>query len=129
MPNKTFSWHPAEMPLINSDGSTPYNAPDFPLPYDKARFVGEPLVMVVAETVAAAKDGAEQVVIDFEPLPCVTYAPDAAKQGSPVLYDEHGSNVRIDARVGDGEATAASFARASISRASGPGCRASPALR
>src|SRR3569832_1565530 len=26
VPNKTFSWHPAEMPLINSDGSAPYNA-------------------------------------------------------------------------------------------------------
>lgn len=112
VPNKTFSWHPAEMPLINSDGSAPYNAPDFPLPCDKARFVGEPLVMVVAETLAAAKDGVEQVVIDFEPLPCVTYAPDAAKRESPILYDEHGSNICIDAKVGDGEATAKAFARA-----------------
>src|SRR5262249_38097837 len=80
--------------------------------YDKARFVGEPLVMVVAETVAAAKDAAEHVVIEFEPLPCVTFAPDAAKQDSPVLYDEHGSNICIDAMVGDGDATAAAFARA-----------------
>ena len=52
-----------------------------------------------------------------------------SQAGLPGVYDEHGSNVCIDARVGDGEATAASFARASISRASGPGCRASPALR
>ena len=41
IPNKTFSWHPAEIPLINTDGSPPFNAPDFPLPHDKARFVGE----------------------------------------------------------------------------------------
>ena len=62
IPNKTFSWHPAEIPLINTDGSPPFNAPDFPLPLDKARFVGEAVAMVVAETVGAAKDGAEQVV-------------------------------------------------------------------
>ena len=65
--------------------------------------------MVVAETVAAAKDGAEQVVIDFEPLPCVTFAPRRSEAGRPGAHDEHGSNVCIDATVGDGEATAASF--------------------
>ena len=112
VPNKTFSWHPAEMPLVNSDGSAPFSAPDFPLPYDKARFVGEPLVMVVGETLAAAKDGAEQVAIDYEPLPCVTFAPDAAKSDAPVLYDGHDSNVCIDAMVGDGPATEDAFARA-----------------
>ena len=112
VPNKTFSWHPAEMPLINTDGSQPFNAPDFPLPYDKARFTGEPLVMVVGETVAAAKDGAEQVVIDYEPLPCTIFAPDAAKAGAPLLHEDHGSNVCIDALVGDHAATEAAFARA-----------------
>jgi carbon-monoxide dehydrogenase large subunit len=112
-PIKTFSWHPAEMPLINTDGSPPFTAPDFPLPNDKARFVGEALAIVVAETIAAAKDGAEQVVVDYEPLPCVTFAPDASKPGAPLLHERHGSNVCIDAMVGDGEATAAAFARAS----------------
>jgi carbon-monoxide dehydrogenase large subunit len=111
-PIKTFSWHPAEIPLINTDGSPPFTAPDFPLPYDKARFAGEALVIVVANTVAAAKDGAEQVVIDYEPLPCVTFAPDATKSGSPLLHESHGSNVCIDALVGDGAATAAAFAGA-----------------
>ena len=111
-PIKTFSWHPAEIPLHNTDGSPPFTAPDFPLPHDKARFVGEALAIVVAETVAAAKDGAEQVAIDYEPLPCVTFAPDAAKPGAPLLHEHHGSNVCIDALVGDGEATEAAFARA-----------------
>ena len=36
VPNKTFSWHPAEIALINTDGTPPFNAPDFPLPFDKA---------------------------------------------------------------------------------------------
>ena len=111
VPNKTFSWHPAEIPLINTDGSPPYSAPDFPLPTDKARFVGEPLAMVIGETVAAAKDGAERVVIDYEPLRPITFAVDAAKPDAPRLHDDH-SNVCIDAEVGNAEATKAAFARA-----------------
>jgi carbon-monoxide dehydrogenase large subunit len=112
-PVKTFSWHPAEMPLVNTDGSQPFTAPDFPLPSDKARFVGEALAIVVGETVAAAKDGAEQVAVDYEPLACVTFAPDAAQHGAPLLHEHHGSNVCIDALTGDGDATAAAFGRAS----------------
>ena len=65
IPIKTLSWHPAEIPLINTDGSPAFTAPDFPLPHDKARFVGEALAIVVGETVAAAKDGAERVAIDY----------------------------------------------------------------
>jgi aerobic carbon-monoxide dehydrogenase large subunit len=112
VPNKTFSWHPAEIPLINTDGSPPFNAPDYPLPADKARFVGEPIAMVVAETIVAAKDGAERVVVDYEPLDCVTRAVDAVEPGAPLLHEHHGSNVCIDAGVGNAEATAAAFARA-----------------
>ena len=112
-PIKTFSWHPAEIPLINTDGSPAFVAPDFPLPHDKARFVGEAIAIVVAETVGAAKDGAEQVIVEYQPLPCVTFAPDASRPGAPLLHEHHGSNVCIDALVGDGAATETAFARAS----------------
>jgi aerobic carbon-monoxide dehydrogenase large subunit len=112
IPHKTFSWHPAEIPLINTDGSPAFNAQDFPLPDDKARFVGEAIAMVVAETLAAAKDGAERVVVDYEALPCVTYAPAAAAPGAPLLHEHHGSNVCIDAGVGNAAATAEAFAGA-----------------
>ncbi len=112
VPNKTFSWHPAEVPLINTDGTPAYNAPDFPLPHDKARFVGEAVAMVVAETMTAAKDGAERVAVAYQPLPCVTSAVEAAGLGAPRLHDDHGSNVCIDAGVGDAAATQAAFARA-----------------
>ncbi|HEY4859161.1 MAG TPA: hypothetical protein VII14_04375 [Xanthobacteraceae bacterium] len=67
-PIKTFSFHPAEVPLINTDGSPPFIAPDFPLPQDKVRFAGEAVAIVVAETLAAAKDGGERVVIDYVSL-------------------------------------------------------------
>ena len=47
---------------------TPYA----PLPGDRARFVGAPVAMVLAETLAAAKDAAELVEVDYAPLPAVT---------------------------------------------------------
>ena len=112
VPNKTFSWHPAEIPLINTDGSPPFNAPDFPLPHDKVRFVGEAVAIVVAESVEAAKDGAEQLVVDYDPLPSVTFAPKAADRDAQLLHESHGSNVCIDAYVGHAEDTEVAFARA-----------------
>jgi aerobic carbon-monoxide dehydrogenase large subunit len=111
IPNKMFSWHPAEVPLKNTDGSPPYHAPDYPLPADKVLFVGEAVAMVVAETVAAAKDGAECVVVDYEPLPCITRAVDAVEPSAPRLRADH-TNVCIDAQLGDATTTAAAFARA-----------------
>ncbi len=72
IPHTPFSTHPAEIVLHNQDGSPAFVAPHWPLPSDKARFVGEAVAMVVATTVAAAKDAAELVAIDYEPLPAVT---------------------------------------------------------
>jgi aerobic carbon-monoxide dehydrogenase large subunit len=109
IPNKTFSLHPAEMPLVNSNGTPAFNVPDYPLPADKARFVGEAIVMVIAESIAAAKDGAECVVIDYEPLECVTFTVDAADLGAPRVRDENTSNICIDAQVGEAAPTAAAF--------------------
>ena len=66
--------------------------------------------MVVAESIAAAKDAAERVTVDYEPLEAVTETP-GATQSNVRLYD-HTANVCIDADVGDVEATKAAFARA-----------------
>src|SRR4051812_32569359 len=52
-------------------GFQPIMTLDYPMPHDKARFVGEPVAMVVAETVDQAKDSAEQLEIAYEPLPAV----------------------------------------------------------
>ena len=67
--------------------------------------------MVVAETAHAAKDAAERVVVDYEPLGCVTAAPAAIEASAPLLYDEF-ANLCIDADAGDVAATAAAFAQA-----------------
>jgi len=97
--------------LVNRDGPlTP--TPQYPLAVDKVRHVGEAVVLVVAETLAIAKDAAEQVEIDYEVLPPAIVTAEAAKPEAPKLWDEARSNVFLDSEVGDKEATDKAFAGA-----------------
>src|SRR6516162_3497151 len=93
-------------------GGLPIATRHYPLPADRARFVGEPVALVVAETIDAAKDATELVEITWEPLPVVVRAADAVAPGAPTLWDEAPDNVCIDIEVGDAVATAAAFERA-----------------
>jgi carbon-monoxide dehydrogenase large subunit len=112
IPHKVWSQHPAEIALRTSHGTDVFTAPHYPLPTDKARFVGEAVAMVVAETVNAAKDGAEQVEVDYEVLPAVVETVAAARQDAPRVHDAARSNVCFDADLGNAGATDAAFARA-----------------
>ena len=93
-------------------GGPPIATRHYPLPADKVRFVGEPVALVVAETIAAAKDAAELLEINYEPMPAVVRAKDAVAPDAPILWDEVPDNVCIDIEVGDASATAAAFAGA-----------------
>ena len=97
--------------LHNRDGSPVPAAPHYVLPTDRVRHVGTAVAFVIAETIAAAKDAAEKVVVDYEPLPVVTEGSASAESDAPRLYDDL-PNVMIDAEVGDAEATAEAFKRA-----------------
>ena len=111
IPHSTALSSPPDIALKNRDGSPLPMTPHAPLPADCARFVGEAVAMVVAETVHAAMDGAECVKVDYDVLPCVTGALTAAKAGAPTLHDGY-ANVCIDADAGDLAATEQAFARA-----------------
>ncbi|WP_018505473.1 xanthine dehydrogenase family protein molybdopterin-binding subunit [Parafrankia discariae] len=65
------------------------------LPTDKARFVGDPLVMVVAASRYLAEDACELVDIDYEPLPAVTGYETALDPASPAVFDELGDNIVV----------------------------------
>lgn len=58
-----------------------------------ARFAGEPMAVVVAETEAQAADAAEVVIPDLEPLSAVIDPEDALRPGAPILFPDHGSNL------------------------------------
>jgi aerobic carbon-monoxide dehydrogenase large subunit len=102
--------NPHEVPLKSRDGSPFFIAPHAPLPTDRARFVGEPVAMVLADTPAAARDGAELVRVDWQPLPATVAT--AAAVGGPPVWGERASNLCVDSQAGDADATEAAFARA-----------------
>jgi len=99
-------------PLKSRDGSPLLQTNRQALATDKVRFVGDPVAFVVAETLAQARDAAEAVALDIEPLPAVTSAKEAAKPGAPQLYDHIPNNVALDYHYGDTAAVEAAFAGA-----------------
>ena len=66
-----------------------------PLAGERVRFVGEPVALVVAETLAAAQDAADEVMVDYEPLPVSLDAEAAVASGEAVLFPERGSDSMV----------------------------------
>src|SRR5262245_21071586 len=80
---------------------------------DKVRFVGDRVAFVVAETPAQARDAAELIEIDYEPLPAVVNLEDAAKDGAPKVWEDNAQgNVGFRLMFGNKDATDAAFAKA-----------------
>src|SRR5215475_11795238 len=80
---------------------------------DKVRFVGDRVAFVVAETVAQARDAAELIEIDYEPLPAVVELEDAAKDGAVKVWEDAPlGNIAFRLMFGNQEATDAAFAKA-----------------
>jgi aerobic carbon-monoxide dehydrogenase large subunit len=103
---------PPDVALGKRDASDKFLSPHRVLPNDKARFAGEAVAMVVADSLAAARDAAERVAVNFEPLPAVTESIKAIAADAPLVWDEARSNVCVDAEVGDAAATARAFEKA-----------------
>ncbi len=100
------------VPFNNRDGSPMKKPLREALAVGKVRYVGDPVAFVVAESVNAAKDAAEAVVVDIEALPSVTTAEGSAKSGAPQIYDDVPGNVALDYHYGDAEVVNAAFAKA-----------------
>ena len=67
--------------------------PEHPMAIDRACWVGEPVVAVVATSRAAAEDGAELVEVDYDPLPVVADMMSALDKDTPVLHADLGDNL------------------------------------
>jgi carbon-monoxide dehydrogenase large subunit len=104
--------NPHEVPLRSRDGAPFFVAPHAPLPVDRARFVGEPVAMVVADRAAAARDAAERVRVDWRPVPAAVTSLEAIADAAPSVWDECASNLCVDSLAGDAAATDAAFAHA-----------------
>jgi carbon-monoxide dehydrogenase large subunit len=112
IPHSPVPANPHEVPLRNRDGSGFFIAPHPVLAVDVVRYVGEPIAIIVAETLASAMDAAERVEVVYEPVAAVARSRDALSPGAPLVWEQHGSNRCVDSEAGDKEATEAAFARA-----------------
>ena len=104
--------HKCALDFKQRDGSPMRKPVRKSLASDKVRFVGDPVACVVAETYVQAKDAAEALEVEVEPLPAVTLPSEAAKPGAPQLYDDVPGNVCLDFLFGEPEKVAAAFAQA-----------------
>src|SRR5436853_272943 len=78
----------------------------------KVRYVGEPLALIIAESRDQALDAAEQVAVDYVPLPAVTTGAAARAPSAPLLSLEVPGNLCFEWHAGDHDAVARAFARA-----------------
>jgi len=76
------------------------------------RHVGQPVAFVVAESLAAARDAAELIEVDYDPLPAVSATADAMAEGAPQVHPEAPGNLCLDYVHGDEAKVATAFAAA-----------------
>ena len=79
------------------------------LVHDRVRYVGDPVAFVVAETLYQARDAAERIRIDYEPLPAVIATGAAAQPGAPLVWDGAPNNIWFAMDRGDKAKTDAAF--------------------
>ena len=103
---------PCKVPIKNRDGSKSV-MPPYPLLVDgTARHVGDAVALVVAETLAQARDAAELIEIDWSPLPAAADTGSAGDAGAPQVWPQAKNNQVFDWELGDAKATEAAFAKA-----------------
>jgi len=98
------------LPRKRPDGSPMFAPPHRGLAVDRVRYVGDPVTVVIAETLAQAEDAADLIRIDYEPLPSVTSTAEAI--GAAPVWDECPDNVSNVFTAGDKSATDAAFTSA-----------------
>jgi carbon-monoxide dehydrogenase large subunit len=99
--------------LVHSKDGSPMVEPPHPvLAVDTARYVGDHVAVVIAETRAQARDAADLVEVEYEPLPAVVDTAAALKSGQPQVWDQAPNNVCFDWHLGDKAAVDAAFAKA-----------------
>ncbi|MDI9330500.1 MAG: xanthine dehydrogenase family protein molybdopterin-binding subunit [Alphaproteobacteria bacterium] len=103
------------MPLVILKGSNGQNMHCSGMPLlaeHEVRHVGEPVALVVAETLEQAMNGAEAVVIDYDPLPCVTDLRAAVAADAPQVQSVAPGNIAMDWSLGETAELQAAFAQA-----------------
>ena len=103
---------PPGPPTKNSEGVPAYSTPRGALASGKVLHVGDLVAFVVAETLTQAKDAAELIEVDYEPLPAHTDTASAMQKNA--LWEARPNNVALVHEEGDKAKTDAAFAKAAV---------------
>jgi len=104
---------PSKSATRNSIDGTPFREPPrHCLAIDRVRYVGEPVALVVAETLSAARQAMEMISVDYEPLDPVTDPVKALEHGAPQIWQDIPGNLCLDFELGDRDGTEKAFANA-----------------
>ncbi len=103
---------PCQQTTLNSDGSLTPLKPYPVMAAGEVHHVGDIVAMIVAESIVAARDGAEALAIDWESLPAVADTREALRPGAAQVFAGAPGNVAFDAHIGDKGGTDAIFASA-----------------
>jgi len=99
-------------PVENRNGAPLFVPPRRAMATNVARYAGETVAVVIAETAAQAADASELLSIEYQELPCVTQTNKALDPDAPVIWDGTDSNIALDWETGDRTATDTAFAAA-----------------
>ncbi len=95
--------------ITSKDGSQMKMAPHPAIAHAKANYVGDPVAVVVAETLPQAKDAAEKVKVDYDLLPALCDPAKAQDQGAPQIHEVAPRNTIYQWHLGDAKAVEAAF--------------------
>lgn len=108
-----FQPMPTKSAVNKKKDGTPLNQPPrHCFAFDKVRYVGEPVALIVAETREQAVDAAEVLEVDYEELPAVTDQVKALESGAPQIWDDIEGNFCIDFELGNKDDVDKAFAQA-----------------
>ena len=99
-------------PRKRRDGSPAFASPQPLLAAERVRYIGDPVAFVVADTLNQAKDAAEAIAVDYEPLPAVVTSDEAVQHGAPAVWDECPDNQAFLHEAGNRKAVDEAFAAA-----------------
>jgi len=114
VPNPADALNHKARAFAAADGKPILDEPQWPLATDHVRYVGEAVAVVIAETIYAAKDAAERVVVSYLPRPAVTDVLEAISDGAPLLWPAAPRNVAVDAAFGDKSAASQAISGAKL---------------
>jgi carbon-monoxide dehydrogenase large subunit len=100
------------VPRRRGNGGPAFVCPQPLLAQDYVRYVGDPIAFIVAETIEQAKDAAELIAVDYEPLPAVMSADTALARNAPAVWPDNPGNEAFFYEAGDKAAVEAALARA-----------------